>query len=95
MLIPQGDRLVVQPVTQNLTRPSGLILPDVNTKEQACEGTVVTLGPGARKEDGTLAPFQVKVGDKIIYSRFAGSEIKYEGKDYMVISERDVYAVLK
>lgn len=95
-LYPQGDRLVVKPAEVQLKRESGLFLPEsaADGREEACEGTVLTVGPGKYDEHGVLRRISVQPGDKVFYSKYAGSEVKYEGGAVMIISERDVYAVV-
>jgi chaperonin GroES len=93
-LFPQGDRLVVKPSELSLVRPSGIHLPESVEKEEACEGTVLTVGPGKVNADGTLTRISVQPGDKVIYSKYAGSEIKYEGVTVLIVRECDVYCVV-
>jgi chaperonin GroES len=93
-LYPQSDRLVVKPAELSLKRESGLFLPETVEKEEACEGTVLTVGPGKYDSEGVFRRISVKPGDRVIYSKYAGSEVKYEGVTVMIIKEHDVYAVV-
>jgi chaperonin GroES len=90
---PLEDRIVVQPLEAEQTTASGLVIPDT-AKEKPQEGTVLAVGPG-RFEDGQRLPIDVKVGDVVIYSKYGGTEVKYNGEEYLVLSARDVLAVLE
>ena len=92
-LLPLGDRVVVKPGEGEEMTASGLVIPDT-AKEKPQEGTVVAAGPG-RYEDGKYVPMGVKEGDKIIYSKYGGTEVKVEGEEYLILSERDVLAVIE
>jgi chaperonin GroES len=91
-LKPLEDRIVVQPSEEEETTTSGIVIPDT-AKEKPQEGTVVAVGPG-RFEDGNRVPLDVSVGDKVIYSKYGGTEVKVEGDEYLILSARDVLAVL-
>jgi chaperonin GroES len=91
-LKPLEDRIVVQPSEEEETTTSGIVIPDT-AKEKPQEGTVVAVGPG-RFEDGNRVPLDVSVGDKVIYSKYGGTEVKVEGEEYLILSARDVLAVL-
>ena len=90
---PLEDRIVVQAAEAETTTSSGLVIPDT-AKEKPQEGTVLAVGPG-RFEDGTRVPLDVKVGDKVLYSKYGGTEVKYAGEEYLVLSARDVLAVIE
>src|SRR5437870_9175135 len=90
-LQPLEDRVVVQPIEEEETTASGLVIPDT-AKERPQEGKVVAVGPG-RFEDGQRIPVDVKAGDKVIYSKYGGTEVKIEGEEYLILSARDVIAV--
>jgi chaperonin GroES len=92
-LEPLEDRVVVKPSEEEETTASGLVIPDT-AKERPQEGEVVAVGPG-RFEEGTRVPVDVKVGDKVIYSKYGGTEVKIEGDDYLILSARDVLAIVK
>ena len=90
---PLEDRIVVQAVEAETTTASGIVIPDT-AKEKPQEGTVLAVGPG-RFEDGVRVPLDVKVGDKVLYSKYGGTEVKYNGEEYLVLSARDVLAVIE
>jgi chaperonin GroES len=90
---PLEDRIVVQPNDAEQTTASGLVIPDT-AKEKPQEGTVVAVGPG-RFEDGARVPLDVKVGDTVLYSKYGGTEVKYAGTEYLVLSARDVLAIVE
>lgn len=90
---PLEDRIVVQASEAETTTASGLVIPDT-AKEKPQEGTVVAIGPG-RFEDGQRIPLDVAVGDRVLYSKYGGTEVKYSGEEYLVLSARDVLAVIE
>ena len=90
---PLEDRIVVQASEAETTTASGLVIPDT-AKEKPQEGTVLAVGPG-RFEDGNRIPLDVSVGDKVLYSKYGGTEVKYGGEEYLVLSARDVLAVIE
>ena len=92
-LEPLDDRIVVKPGEEEETTVSGIVIPDT-AKEKPQEGEVVAAGPG-RFEDGQRVPLDVKVGDKVIYSKYGGTEVKVEGEEYLILSGRDVLAIIK
>ena len=87
---PLEDRIVVQPSDAEQTTASGLVIPDT-AKEKPQEGEVLAVGPG-RFEDGQRLPLDIKVGDKVIYSKYGGTEVKYDGEEYLILSARDLLA---
>jgi chaperonin GroES len=90
---PLEDRIVVQPLEAEQTTASGLVIPDT-AKEKPQEGAVVAIGPGRIDDKGNRVPLDVAVGDKVIYSKYGGTEVKYAGVDYLILSARDVLAVV-
>jgi chaperonin GroES len=92
-LEPLEDRIVVRPSEEEQTTVSGIVIPDT-AKEKPQEGEVVAVGPG-KFEDGQRTPMDVSVGDKVIYSKYGGTEVKVEGEEYLVLSARDVLAKIK
>ena len=92
-LKPLEDRIVVKPGEEEETTVSGIVIPDT-AKEKPQEGEVVAVGPG-RFEDGTRVPLDVKVGDKVIYSKYGGTEVKVGGEDHLILSARDVLAIVE
>ena len=92
-LRPLGDRLVVEPIEREEMTSGGIVLPDT-AKEKPQEGRVLAAGPG-RWEKGNRLEMEVKVGDKVLYSKYAGTEVKLGGKEHLVISEKDILAVVE
>ena len=90
---PLEDRIVVQANEAETTTASGIVIPDT-AKEKPQEGTVLAVGPG-RFEDGARVPLDVKIGDKVLYSKYGGTVVKYAGEEYLVLSARDVLAVIE
>jgi len=90
---PLEDRVVVKPLDAEQTTASGLVIPDT-AKEKPQEGVVLAVGPG-RFEDGQRLPLDVKEGDVVLYSKYGGTEVKYAGQEYLVLSARDVLAVIE
>jgi len=89
---PLEDRIVVKPLDAEETTASGLVIPDT-AKEKPQEGEVLAVGPG-RFEDGNRVPLDVKVGDKVIYSKYGGTEVKLAGDELLILSARDVLAIV-
>ena len=92
MIKPLGDRVLVEPIEQEETTAFGIVLPD-SSKEKPQEGKVIAVGKGAVK-DGVHVALEVKEGDKVLFSKYAGTEIKYEGKEYLIMKESDIHAIL-
>ena len=90
---PLEDRVVVQANEAETTTASGLVIPDT-AKEKPQEGTVVAVGPGRIDDNGNRVPLDVNVGDVVIYSKYGGTEVKYGGEEYLVLSARDLLAVV-
>ena len=89
---PLEDKILVQANEAETTTASGLVIPDT-AKEKPQEGTVLAVGPG-RFEDGARVPLDVKVGDRVLYSKYGGTEVKYSGEEFLILSARDVLAVV-
>ncbi|HHP50869.1 MAG TPA: co-chaperone GroES [Moorella mulderi] len=92
MLRPLGDRVVLKLRTQEEKTEGGILLPDT-AKEKPQEGEVVAVGPGRLLDNGTRVPPEVKVGDVVVFSKYSGTEVKYGGKEYLIIRESDILAV--
>src|SRR5918994_146345 len=90
-LKPLGDRLIVEPLEEEETTVSGIVLPDT-AKEKPQRGRVLAVGPGPRDEDGNYITMEVEPGDEIIYSKYGGTEIKLGTEDYLILRESDVLA---
>ena len=91
---PLEDRIVVQPIDAEQTTASGLVIPDT-AKEKPQEGEVVAIGPGRIDDNGNRVPLDVNVGDKVIYSKYGGTEVKYDGKELLLLNARDILAVVQ
>jgi len=92
-ITPLEDRILVRPEEGEETTASGIVIPDT-AKEKPQEGTVLAVGPGKRSDTGDLIPMDVKVGDKVVYSKYGGTEIKVDGEELLILSARDVLATL-
>jgi chaperonin GroES len=93
-LRPLGDRVVIQPTAREEMTKSGIVLPDT-AKEKPQEGTILSAGPGKILEDGTREAMDVKVGDKVLYAKYAGTEFKVEGEDLLIVSQKDILAIVE
>ncbi len=91
---PLEDRIVIRQVEAEQTTASGLVIPDT-AKEKPQEGEVIAVGPGRVDDNGNRVPVDVKVGDVVIYSRYGGTEVKYDGQEFQILSSRDVLAVVE
>ncbi|MCM3633834.1 MULTISPECIES: co-chaperone GroES [Paenibacillus] len=93
MIKPLGERVLVEPIAQEVTTASGIVLPDT-AKEKPQEGKVVAVGSGVLK-DGARVALEVKPGDRVLFSKYAGTEIKYDGKEYLIMKESDIHAIFE
>ncbi|MBN8204134.1 MULTISPECIES: co-chaperone GroES [Bacillaceae] len=93
MLKPLGDRIIIELVETEEKTASGIVLPDT-AKEKPQEGKVVAVGTGRVLENGERVDLEVADGDRIIFSKYAGTEVKYEGKEYLILRENDILAVI-
>ena len=91
---PLGDRVLLKPAEAKETMKGGIIIPD-SAKEKPQEGSVVAAGPGKILEDGKIRPMSVKKGDKVIYSKYAGSEVKLDGEEYLLMREDDILGIVE
>ena len=92
MLVPIGDNVLLRPLDAESTSPGGIVLPD-SAKGRPTEGEVVAVGTGRLLDNGERAPMPVKVGDIVVYAKYGGTEVTVEGKDYMILSAEQIYAV--
>ena len=90
---PLGDKVVVKPAKAEEKTESGIILPG-SAQEKPHQGTVVAVGPGAKDDKGNHIPLDVKEGDRVIYGKFGGVDLKYDNEEYVVLSEKDILVVL-
>jgi len=93
MLKPLGDRIIAKATSAEEMTKGGILLPDT-AKEKPQEGEVIAIGPGKLLDSGKLVPMDVKVGDKIIYAKYGGTEVKIEGEEYIILRQDDVLAIL-
>ena len=93
-LRPLGDRLVIKPASREETTASGIVLPDT-AKEKPQRGTIIAAGEGRRDDDGDRIPLDVKVGDEVLFAKYAGTEFKLNDEDLLILSEKDVLAVVE
>lgn len=91
---PLGDRILVKPLAAEEKTASGIVLPDT-AKEKPVQGEILAVGSGKLMENGTRVELEVQVGDKVIYSKYAGNEIKVDGDDCIILNERDVLAIFE
>ena len=90
---PLGDRVVVKPSDREGMTKSGIVLPDT-AKEKPQEGKIIAVGTGRRLDSGELVALEVQVGDKVLYAKYAGAEVKVEGEDLLIVRESDILAVM-
>jgi chaperonin GroES len=93
-LKPLGDRLVVEPIEQEEVTAGGIVLPET-AKEKPQQGKVLAAGPGTRDEDGKRIPMDVKVGDKVLYAKYSGTEFKLDGRKLLILRESDLLAIIE
>ena len=93
-LRPMGDRVVVRPAAQEQTTRSGIVLPDTS-KEKPQRGEIVAAGKGRLNDDGDRVEMDVKVGDTVLFAKYAGTEFKHEDEDLLILSEKDILAIIE
>ena len=91
---PLGDRVLVQPIEEKETKKGGIIIPD-SAKEKPTESIIVALGTGKTDDNGKKVPFEVKKGDRVLISKYGGTEIKLDGKEYKIMSSDDILAIVE
>ena len=91
---PLHDRVVVRRIEQDEKTPGGIIIPDT-AKEKPMEGEVIAVGPGARGEDGVIHPLDVKAGDRILFGKWSGSEVKIDGEELIIMKESDILGIIE
>ena len=94
MIKPLADRIVVKPAEAEQKTSSGLFIPD-NAKEKPMQGKVVAVGPGRKNDKGEIVPMEVKVGDVVLYGKYSGTELEFEGEKYLMMRQSDVLAVIE
>jgi chaperonin GroES len=93
MLRPLADRIIVTKSDAEETTKGGIVLPD-SAKEKPTQGTVISVGPGKVLENGQLAAMEIKAGDKVLYGKYGGTEVKVDGEEYVILRQDDVLAIL-
>jgi len=93
-LKPLEDRIIVKPGDAEETTASGLVIPDT-AKEKPQQGEVLAVGPGRRSDSGELIPLDINVGDTVVYSKYGGTEVSQDGEDVLILSGRDILAIVK
>ena len=93
-LKPLEDKIIIKQAPAETTTASGLVIPD-SAKEKPQQGEVLAVGPGRRDDKGERVPMDVKEGDRVLYSKYGGTEVTYKGEDYLIVSARDILAVLE
>ena len=93
-LRPMGDRVVIRPAAREETTRSGIVLPDTS-KEKPQRGEIIAVGPGRVSDEGKKIPMEVKVGDTVLFARYAGTEFKLEDDELLILSEKDVLAIIE
>lgn len=94
MIRPLGDHILVKPEDEKEVKKGGIIIPDT-AKEKPQEGKIVAVGKGKRFENGTIVPLEVKAGDKVLFGKYSGTEIKVDGDDYLIMREDDVLGIIE
>ncbi|MCD6310679.1 MAG: co-chaperone GroES [Candidatus Eremiobacteraeota bacterium] len=92
-LKPLGERVIVRPLPQEEVTKGGIIIPDT-AKEKPMQGEVMAVGSGKMMEDGKVLPLEVKVGDKVLYGKYSGTEVKLEGEEYLIVKESEILAII-
>ena len=93
MLKPLADRVVVKAIQQEERTKGGIVLPDT-AKEKPQEGEIMAVGPGKLLDSGQRAPMEVQLGDRVVYAKYGGTEVKVEGQEYLILRESDILAIL-
>jgi len=91
---PLADRVIVEPIEQEETIAGGMLVLPETAKEKPQQGAVLAVGPGRHDEDGERIPMDVKVGDRVLFAKYAGTEIKIDGEDYLIMRESDIFAII-
>ena len=95
-LKPLGDRVLIKPLVEEEKSKGGILLPDTVSKEKPQAGEILAVGPGAANKEGKIIPMTVKKGDKVVYAKYSGTDIKDDDdEDYLILSEKDILAIVK
>ena len=93
MIKPLGDRVVIEAIAKEETTASGIVLPET-AKEKPQEGKIIAVGSGTLNDDGERVPLEVKEGDNVLFSKYAGTEVKFDGRELLIMRESDILAIL-
>lgn len=93
MIKPLADRILIEPAEAETKTQSGLFIPD-NAKEKPMQGKIVAMGPGKKNDNGELIAPEVKIGDVVLYGKYSGTEVSVDGKNYLIVKESDIFAIL-
>ena len=94
MIRPLGEKILVKPADVKEVKKGGIIIPDT-AKEKPQEGEIVAVGRGKKTEDGKIIPLDVKVGDKVLYGKYSGTEVKFDDKEYLIMSQDDILGIIE
>jgi chaperonin GroES len=94
MIRPLGEKILVKPTDVKEVKKGGIIIPDT-AKEKPQEGEIVAVGRGKKTEDGKIIPLDVKVGDKVLYGKYSGTEVKFDDKEYLIMSQDDILGIIE
>ncbi len=92
---PLGDRAVVKPAEREEKTKGGIFLPDTASKERPQEGTIMAVGEGKRDDSGNLIPMTIKVGDKVLFAKYGGTEFKLDEEEYLILAEKDILGIIQ
>ena len=92
---PLADHVLIEPLEEEQKTKTGILLPETAEQERSEQGTVVAVGPGKKGKDGKVIPLEVKAGDLVLFAKYGPSEVKVDGKEYLIINQDDILAILK
>ena len=92
---PLGDRVVVKPKPREAKTKGGIFLPDTASKERPMQGDVIAVGPGRRADNGTIVPMRVRVGQQVLFAKYAGTEFKVDDQEFLILQEKDVLGIIE
>jgi len=92
---PLSDHVLIEPIKEEEKTKAGIFLPDTANKEKSEEGKILAVGPGKKTDDGKIVMMSVKVGDKVLFTKYGPSEIKVDGKEYLIATESDILAIIE
>ncbi len=92
---PLSDHILIEPIKEEEKTKAGIFLPETASKEKSEEGKVIAVGPGKKTEEGKIVPVSVKPGDRVLFQKYSPSEIKVDGKEYLIAKEEDILAIIE